>query len=339
MRFAMSLSTIDQAESAAAEPQQATPIQQLAERSEFGELLARRFCGTCIDYILLFLFLVLAEAGLGKELYQATVWVWVGILPLYFLVTEGLWGRSVGKLIMGTVVVDKAGRPPGIIKAAARTVLRIVEVNPFLICLPAIIAYTASKRRQRLGDMFARTYVLRAADLKALKNGLPPALPGQAANPVEILAQRSHPLSLLVRRAIGAQIDILVLIMLIAVPALAFGKKLDPIFDWVALAWLAAVVAYFLALEALFGRTLGKLVTGTIVVDRNGRAPSLAKTLVRTLLRLVEVNPLLIGGVPAGIALLSTRRHQRIGDVLADTYVVRKKDLNRNAAVLQQRGL
>jgi uncharacterized RDD family membrane protein YckC len=333
----MSLSTIDQEATAAAKPQQATPIQQLAEQSEFGELLMRRFLGTCIDYILLFLCLVLAEIVLGKDLYQATNWVWIGILPLYFVVTEGLWGRSVGKLVMGTVVVDKAGGAPGIIKAAARTVLRIIEVNPFIICLPAIIAYTASKRRQRLGDMLARTYVLRAADLKALKSGLPPALQGQSTNPVEILAQRTHPLSLLVRRAIGAQIDIFVLIMLIVVPAVAFGKKLDPVFAWVALAWLAAVIAYFVALEAYFGRTLGKLATGTIVVDRNGRPPSLAKAFVRTLLRLVEVNPLLIGGLPAGIALLSTRRHQRIGDVLADTYVVRKKDLNRGAAALQRR--
>jgi uncharacterized RDD family membrane protein YckC len=326
----MSLATAEQGAVAAAGAQQTTPIQDLAERSEFGELLVRRLCGTCIDYILLFLFLVLAETVLGKELYQTTVWVWISILPLYFLVTEGVWGRSVGKLLMGTVVVDKAGRAPGLIKAAARTVLRIVEVNPFLICLPAIIVYTASKRRQRLGDMVARTYVVRAADLKALRSGQPPALPGQAANPVEILAQRSHPLSLLVRRAVGAQIDILVLIMLIVIPALALGKKLDPIFEWVALAWLAAVIAYFVALEACFGRTLGKLVTGTVVVDRTGRPPSLAKVLMRTLLRLVEVNPLLIGGLPAGIALLSTRRHQRIGDVLADTYVVRKKDLNRN---------
>jgi uncharacterized RDD family membrane protein YckC len=331
----MSLATAERGAVAAAGAQQTTPIQDLAERSEFGELLMRRFCGTCIDYILLFLFLVLAETVLGKEIYQTTVWVWIGILPLYFLVTEGLWGRTVGKLTMGTVVVDKAGRAPGLIKAAARTVLRIVEVNPFLICLPAIIGYTASRRRQRLGDMLARTYVVRATDLKALKNGLPPALPGQAANPVEMLAQRSHPLSLLVRRAIGAQIDIVVLIMLIVIPALVLGKKLDPIFEWVALAWLAAAIAYFVALEAFFGRTLGKFITGTIVVDRTGRLPSLAKVLLRTLLRLVEVNPLLIGGLPAGIALLSTRRHQRIGDVLADTYVVRKKDLNRNGIAMR----
>jgi uncharacterized RDD family membrane protein YckC len=326
----MSLTTAEQDAIAAAGAQQTTPIQDLAERSGFGELLVRRFCGTCIDYILLFLFLVLAEAVLGIELYQKTVWVWIGMLPLYFLATEGIWGRSVGKLIMGTVVVDKAGRAPGIIKAAARTALRIVEVNPLSICLPAIIAFAASKRRQRLGDMLGRTYVVRAADLKALKSGLPPALAGQVTGPVETIAERANPVLLLLRRAVGAQIDILFLLMLLIIPAASAGKAIEPVFGWLVMAWLVVIIAYFVVLEGAFGRTLGKLITGTIVIDRDGRAPGMAKALVRTLLRLVEVNPVLIGGLPAGIALLVTLRHQRLGDLLAGTYVVPKKHLNRD---------
>jgi len=43
--------------------------------------------------------------------------------------------------------------------------------------------------------------------------------------------------------------------------------------------------------------------------------------------RLVEVNPLLLGGLPAGIAVAMSRRRQRLGDMLAGTYVVRRKDL------------
>jgi uncharacterized RDD family membrane protein YckC len=47
---------------------------------------------------------------------------------------------------------------------------------------------------------------------------------------------------------------------------------------------------------------------------------------VRTLARLVEVNPLLLGALPAGIAILSSSRRQRIGDWLANTVVVRRDD-------------
>ena len=314
-----------------------TPIQDLAQHSGFGELLTRRAIGACIDFIVLFLFLLIPDAVLGNELYQKTIWLWLGAVVLYFVLGEGLWGRSVGKLIMGTVVVDGAGQTPGILKAVARTVLRIVEVNPVSLCLPAGIAFAASTRRQRLGDMLARTYVVRAVDLKALRNGLPPALSAQAATPAQTVAERANPVSLLVLRAIGAQVDILVILMLLIVPTAILGKEhlSDRVWDYIIVFWLVALVAYFVVFEALWGRTLGKLITGTVVIDRNGRAPGFARALVRTLLRLIEVNPLLIGGLPAGIALLVTKRHQRMGDLLAGTYVVRKKYLRRDASAAE----
>ena len=48
---------------------------------------------------------------------------------------------------------------------------------------------------------------------------------------------------------------------------------------------------------------------------------------MRTLLRLFEVNPLLLGGIPAAIAVLCSKNRQRLGDMLAGTYVIRTKDL------------
>jgi uncharacterized RDD family membrane protein YckC len=46
-------------------------------------------------------------------------------------------------------------------------------------------------------------------------------------------------------------------------------------------------VGYYLALESMFGLSLGKLVTGTRVVNEHGRKPSLLAVLGRTLARLV----------------------------------------------------
>jgi uncharacterized RDD family membrane protein YckC len=174
---------------------------------------------------------------------------------------------------------------------------------------------------------------VRAVDLKALRNGLPPPLSGQAATAAQTVAERANPVSLLVLRAVGAQIDILVILLLLIVPTTLLGKEQlsDQVWSYIGLFWLVALIGYFVVFEALWGRTLGKLITGTIVIDHNGRAPGFAKAATRTLLRLIEVNPLLIGGLPAGIALLVTKRHQRMGDLLAGTYVVRKKYLNRAA--------
>jgi uncharacterized RDD family membrane protein YckC len=49
--------------------------------------------------------------------------------------------------------------------------------------------------------------------------------------------------------------------------------------------------------------------------------------LLRTLLRIVEVNPLLFGGLSAGLSIAATKRHQRLGDILAGTLVVRIKEI------------
>jgi uncharacterized RDD family membrane protein YckC len=84
-------------------------------------------------------------------------------------VLEGFWGRTPGKLIAGTIVVDAAGRPPGIWKAVLRTLARLFEVNPFLARgIPAGIVMLNSVTRRRVGDMWAKTYVVRIKDLHAL---------------------------------------------------------------------------------------------------------------------------------------------------------------------------
>jgi uncharacterized RDD family membrane protein YckC len=44
--------------------------------------------------------------------------------------------------------------------------------------------------------------------------------------------------------------------------------------------------------------------------------------LVRTLLRVVEANPLLSGGLPAGLAILASKRNQRLNDLAAGTLVI-----------------
>jgi uncharacterized RDD family membrane protein YckC len=48
--------------------------------------------------------------------------------------------------------------------------------------------------------------------------------------------------------------------------------------------------------------------------------------MVRTLFRLIEVNPILVGGIPAGIAVLMSAHKQRLGDMVASTYVLRDRD-------------
>jgi uncharacterized RDD family membrane protein YckC len=81
-------------------------------------------------------------------------------------------------------------------------------------------------------------------------------------------------------------------------------------------------LAYFVVLETLWSRTVGKYFQGLVVRRLDGSRCDLKSALIRSLARLVEVNPLLVGGVPAGIVIIASLRKQRIGDMLAGTLVV-----------------
>ena len=135
----------------------------------------------------------------------------------------------------------------------------------------------------------------------------------------------------LFRRWLGCWIDFLAvggLVLLSIMPfALGDGELSDGQALTVFFIMVAVVLGYFTLWEGLAGRTLGKLISGTIVVDAEGNPPGLWRALVRTLLRLIEVNPFLLGGFPAGIAVAFTRHKQRLGDLAAGTYVVPVKHL------------
>ncbi|UHA74579.1 RDD family protein [Paenibacillus sp. 481] len=97
--------------------------------------------------------------------------------------------------------------------------------------------------------------------------------------------------------------------------------------SWLLISWLALICAYFLFLEGLTGYTLGKFVLRIQVVKRDGKPPGIVKSLIRSFMRLIEANPILIGALPAGVAVLASRKKQRLGDMLADTFVVNVRDL------------
>ena len=81
-------------------------------------------------------------------------------------------------------------------------------------------------------------------------------------------------------------------------------------------------LAYFIVLEGVWSRTFGKFFQGLVVRKLDGSPCDWKGALIRGALRIIEVNPLLFGGLPAGLAVISSKRHQRIGDLLAGTIVV-----------------
>lgn len=139
-------------------------------------IVVRRWGGAWIDFLVLASMLLVPDWILGNDLYIKTIVVWLGLVVLYFPLAEGLTGYSLGKIVTRTKVVTIHGKLPGVWKASIRSLLRLVEVNPFLVGgIPAGIAVACSKRRQRLGDMAAGTFVLTISDLRAFESGGTPA--------------------------------------------------------------------------------------------------------------------------------------------------------------------
>jgi uncharacterized RDD family membrane protein YckC len=141
------------------------------------------------------------------------------------------------------------------------------------------------------------------------------------------MAQASNETSELIgcmnlERFFALQIDSAIALILALIAGMKFGS-FDPI-----VSWTAAIVAYFgyyLLSETLFGNTFGKWSMGLCIRTLSGQKCTVRQAVIRSLLRLVEVNPVILGALPAGIAMFFSKRRQRFGDMLAGTVVLRRR--------------
>jgi len=85
---------------------------------------------------------------------------------------------------------------------------------------------------------------------------------------------------------------------------------------------VVAVLAYYFITESLFARTPGKFLMGLVVRKFDGGKCGWREAAIRTGFRILEVNPLFLGGLPACALILISRNRQRLGDKVADTVVV-----------------
>jgi hypothetical protein len=94
-----------------------------------------------------------------------------------YVLLQGLTGWTLGKLITGIRVVREDGSRPGLGRAAVRWLMWIVDGLPFLGLVAFITSLTTTGHR-RVGDMVAKTFVVRAGAA-----GQPVLVPGITAPP------------------------------------------------------------------------------------------------------------------------------------------------------------
>jgi uncharacterized RDD family membrane protein YckC len=132
--------------------------------------IPERFLALLLDYLILFIYLLILAAVLNG-VFQSS-WnserveslAQILILPVFFfyhLVFEIFnGGRSPGKAAMGIKVVNLHGQNPGMVECSLRWAFRPVEITFTLGALAAIYV-SSSEKSQRLGDLVARTVVVK----------------------------------------------------------------------------------------------------------------------------------------------------------------------------------
>ena len=130
---------------AAASPYQGVPI---------------RFVAVLIDAVIIAIIAGIISIPLQTRLLGA---VSLLIFLLYYILLEGAYGQTVGKMAVKIKVVREDGTKIDYTDAVVRTVLRIIDAIPFVVpyLLGAIFIWTSDKK-QRLGDRTAHTVVVKA---------------------------------------------------------------------------------------------------------------------------------------------------------------------------------
>jgi uncharacterized RDD family membrane protein YckC len=132
----------------------------------------RRILATIVDGLVFGLLYAVMALLFGTVASEGPASYWNGSLPalpsvlygvlivLYYILSEGYLGQTVGKMVLGIKVVrEDNGEVPGLGGATIRTLLRIVD--GLFSYLVAFITVLISGKNQRLGDMAARTLVVR----------------------------------------------------------------------------------------------------------------------------------------------------------------------------------
>ncbi len=130
-------------------------------------------------------------------------------------------------------------------------------------------------------------------------------------------------------RIVAGFIDVIVLALLGAIMSAIFGESESDgssfAFNLSGVPFIVYVVlcfAYFFVLENANGQTLGKKVMGIKVAAADG--PLTPRTIaIRTLLRIVDGFPWVLPYLVGTVVAATTAKHQRIGDLVAKTLVIR----------------
>ena len=124
--------------------------------------------------------------------------------------------------------------------------------------------------------------------------------------------------------------------------SLGFNQRMAGLDNWsyyaVVVIFYSPVIFYSLLFESLLeGQTLGKRLLKTKVVKIDGYQASFGDYIMRWLFRIIDIN--LSGSMIGLIAMITSSKTQRLGDMVAGTAVISlKNNININHTILEEIG-
>jgi uncharacterized RDD family membrane protein YckC len=131
------------------------------------------------------------------------------------------------------------------------------------------------------------------------------------------------------RRVLATIVDAIVLGVAFALLAIPFGSSSvegaavsASLGGLGTLVYLVVVVGYYVLMEGYLGQTVGKMLLGIKVVkEETGEVPGIGAAAIRTVLRVIDG---FASYLVAFVTVLISGKNQRLGDMAANTLVVRK---------------
>jgi uncharacterized RDD family membrane protein YckC len=128
----------------------------------------------------------------------------------------------------------------------------------------------------------------------------------------------------LTRRYYAGVIDYFILLVCIAIYIRLGGDETETgsfrVTGWSALVMPLMWFAYFPVCEGFFGQTIAKKVFRLYVVDLNGTSPHVGQAFIR---RVFDILDIMTVGISGLLLINYTTSNQRLGDMLAETTVIR----------------
>lgn len=135
-----------------------------------ADVTGRRIAAALIDVAIISILLIVIAKTLGDEgAREYSLWAETQGTPralfflltfAYFFGTELVWAQTLGKRVMKLRVVRSDGTKAGAAPIIVRNLVRLVDWLPVLYVFGAVAFFATGERRQRLGDMAAKTKVV-----------------------------------------------------------------------------------------------------------------------------------------------------------------------------------